>query len=408
MDFSTSLLPFLIMVGLSNKYRKGFGILFYMQTENNQKMTWPWNAGLRLLPILLFTTHMAWADNLATPALKTAGVQAGAWQQRDEAFARVAADISGHLQLPYRIQVVKTRVHQGDSVNAGQPLLQFESPDLNSSLSAYQAAQQKLGITQKQLAYLQTIRAKQLIPRSDLFSAEQDAAQATSSVTDAWNVLSAQLNVLGETPQQPTINQLLAGRSAREVAALLGQLDAPFAGRVASRPPNAGYWVEANQPVMELESLKHVYVTVAIPPEQQKQWQVGKTQLLQGKQVFTLTPASQSPLLNPTTGMLELPFYADNPAYALQDGESLQAIHWGPRQPVFWVPASAVVARDGKSWCIVQQDKGGFKPVAVEAGQEQDGKIPVSSGLQQGQQVVTEGAYELLYRDINSLIQFVD
>ena len=81
--------------------------------------------------------------------------------------------------------------------------------------------------------------------------------------------------------------------------------------------------------------------------------------------------------------------------------------HLGIPRPVVWVPAAAIAARNGRTWCIVRRGDL-LEPVQVQAGAEENGRIPILSGLPAGERVVTEGAYELLYRDLKELIRFED
>ena len=65
------------------------------------------------------------------------------------------------------------------------------------------------------------------------------------------------------------------------------------------------------------------------------------------------------------------------------------------------------VGREGKTYCV-RRIKDRFESVEVTAGPEQAGRIPVLTGLQAGDRVVTKGGYLLLYRDLNQLMQFQD
>ena len=67
------------------------------------------------------------------------------------------------------------------------------------------------------------------------------------------------------------------------------------------------------------------------------------------------------------------------------------------------VPASAVLLLQGMPTVFVQ-DKDGFEPRAIEAGERQGGRILVKSGLQAGEQVVATGAYALKARLLKSQI----
>ena len=105
--------------------------------------------------------------------------------------------------------------------------------------------------------------------------------------------------------------------------------------------------------------------------------------------------------------MRQLLFHTDNPEILLRDGQWVEVVHRSASRSVVWIPETAVVSRNNKTWCIIAQDQK-YTPQQIEVGGASNGKVPVLSGLEAGQQVVRENGYELLYRDLKELIQFVD
>lgn len=191
------------------------------------------------------------------------------------------------------------------------------------------------------------------------------------------------------------------------MARALGSLMAPFAGIVTERRVTLGEQVEAGSPVLELEALEQVYLDVGVPQTSLPVWKAGETRWHAGAAQGLLEPLDGAALYDANSGLWLLRYLADNPDRVLRDGAWIEVEHVGVSVPVVWVPTAAVVARNGKTWCVVR-DGDQFKPVEVEVGQAVGGRVPVLSGIAAGDKVVTKGAYELLYRDLKELIKFVD
>lgn len=367
---------------------------------------------LTLFLLLLFMANVS-ANNDLNKTVPTHKVQAGIWQPSNKAFSQINANSLIKLQLSFAIQVKQTFVHKGDKVKQGQALLAVNSDVIQHDLERFQIARKKQLVIKRQLHYLNKIIKNKLVSRSELFSVETADVQAEKEKADAWLVLVSHLNELGHSAQQLTIEKQLDKEKLIDIAAQLSQLYAPFSGRLMTRLPISGYRYEAGKPIADLENNEKVYISVYISPEKLPLWLNGKrlngeTYLLKNNKKVLLETTRQTPAIDPATGLLTLFFTADNPDNHLHNGEWLEVNHLERKIPVLWVPRSAVVSRDSQSWCLLKQKNGDIIPVAVIVGQEQNNQFPVLKGLKENQQVVTQGAYELLYRDIKSLIQFVD
>ena len=59
------------------------------------------------------------------------------------------------------------------------------------------------------------------------------------------------------------------------------------------------------------------------------------------------------------------------------------------------VPATAIIREENKDYVFVQVDEQRFQLRKITVGQENNGKIPVITGLVGGEKVVTDGAFHL-------------
>ena len=64
-------------------------------------------------------------------------------------------------------------------------------------------------------------------------------------------------------------------------------------------------------------------------------------------------------------------------------------------QSVLWVPSEAVIRTGRRALVMLAADAGRYRPVAVQLGQESDGKTAILKGLEEGQKVVTSGQFLL-------------
>ena len=344
---------------------------------------------------------------VAAKALATAVAEAGHWQSTTTAFARVSARQQAMLGLPFAARIVELAAEPGARVAAGAVLAHFDAPLLRQHLAAWQQARLEVLLAQKRLKVLRESQSQHAITRRELVAGEQAVAQAQGKSRMHWETLAADLDLLHLKADKKTLEARINKGSVADVARSLGSLQAPFAGIVTQRRAAFGEQVEAGNPVFELEALDRVYLDVGVPQAALPVWKAGETHWLDGTAQGQLKPLDGAALYDANSGLWLLRYEAGNPHRQLRDGAWVEVEHIGESVPVVWVPTVAVVARNGKAWCVVQ-DGDRFKPVEVEAGAAVGERIPIVSGIAAGDKVVTEGAYELLYRDLKELIKFVD
>ena len=337
-----------------------------------------------------------------TPAL------AGNWQPHMTAFAQVSARQQAVLSLPFAARVTALAVEPGASVAAGDELARFDAPLLRQHLAAWQQARREVVLAQKRLQMIRKNVKEHAITRREEMTGKQGVTEAEGRSELAWQTLAADLDLLNMSVSADTLDQRIDKLGVPAMARNLGSLRAPFAGVVTQRRAALGEQLAAGEAILELEALGRVYLDVGVPEASLILWQAGETHWRTQTAVIALQPVHGAPRYDADSGLWLLRFEADNPGLLLREGAWVEVQHLGVSTPIVWVPAAAVVSRGRKTWCIVQ-DEGQFKPVEVRVGPAStDGRIPVLKGIKPGVRVVTEGAYELLYRDLKELIKFVD
>lgn len=348
---------------------------------------------------------------LSVPAVAvephTAAAKFGQWRASDSALAQVRARQQAGLSLPFAGRITAVEVEPGARVEADAPLLRFDAPRLRQHLAAWQQTLREVKLAQKRLTVLRQSESQHTITRRELIAGELAVAQAQGRAQMAWETLAADLDLLHVRAEAKKLAVQLDRRGLPAVAQTLAILRAPFAGLVVERQAALGEQITAGQPVLELESLESVYLDVGIPQDKLPSWQGGETRWQIGAKQGRADPLDGTARYDAASGLWLLRYRAVNPDGLLQDGAWVEVRHLSTPKEVIWVPAAAVAARNGKSWCIVR--RGDYlEPVEVQAGPEENGRIPILSGLSAGERVVTKGAYELLYRDLKELIRFED
>ena len=360
---------------------------------------------------LILSAPPAPAASLApAPAasLPTAQAVVGTWRRHDVAFARVRARQETVLSLPFAARVTELDVEPGVEVSAGDELARVDAPILRQHFSVWDQKRQGLALARKRLRLLRENEKQRIVTRQELVMGEQEVSQAEGEAHLAWQMLASDLDFLHANADEKALAEQTERHGALATARSLGGLHAPFSGMVVERRAVLGEQLAAGQPLLELETVDRVYLEVGVGDAELPRWRGGESRWHAGLKPVVLKPVATAPRYDTTTGLWLLRFEAANPALARRDGAWVEVEHLGAAEPVVWVPEAAVVARNGKTWCVEQQgDRSKAVEVRVGAASA-DGRIPVLAGLEAETRVVTKGAYELLYRDLKNLVRFED
>ncbi|MBJ3816709.1 efflux RND transporter periplasmic adaptor subunit [Shimwellia pseudoproteus] len=176
-------------------------------------------------------------------------------------------------------------------------------------------------------------------------------------------------------------------------------LTAPADGYISKLTVRAGTQVAAAQELFELSSLDPVWVVISYPESLASQITTGSTleattqswpgEVFQGK-VEELLPD-----LDVTTRTLQARVVLHNPRHLLKPGMYLKTrlAQGGPAQAVLVIPEEALIMTGNNNRVLVTRGDGYFTPVTVTTGRSQNGWTEITSGLSEGQQVVTSGQF---------------
>ena len=188
--------------------------------------------------------------------------------------------------------------------------------------------------------------------------------------------------------------------SVDEANALIARKNivAPFDGRLGIRQVNLGQYLNVGAPIVQLESIDPIYVEFAVPQQNLAHVSAGKKLRLRaaglGDAEFTGEVTAIEPRLDEATRNVRVQGTVANPDGKLRPGMFVDVEVLLPEQEVITVPASAIsYAPYGDSVFIVKDGK--VAQQFVKLGAMRGDKITVLTGVKEGDEVVSSGAFKL-------------
>jgi cobalt-zinc-cadmium efflux system membrane fusion protein len=274
-------------------------------------------------------------------------------------------------------RVVDIRARLGDTVKKGQLLLRVRSDDISGGFGAY-----RIAVSDELLAHKQLDRAKDLYAHGAI--AQQDLEVAQDTEDDAKTTLDTateHLRLLGSDPNDPK-----------------GIVDivAPVSGVITDQEVAIGASVQAYSTPnpFTISDLSTVWIVCDVYENDMANVHMGEPADIKlnayPDKVLKGTISNIGPILDPSIRTAKVRIEVANPGQMMRLGMYGTATLFGKeKQKYAAVPASAIVHLHDRDWVYIPvQDK--FKRVEVVSG----GQLPnqmqqVLSGLQPGQQVVT-------------------
>jgi len=318
--------------------------------------------------------HQFMVKNASQPqTVSTTTVQYSLWQPHVSAVGSLRAvhGVEVTTQLAGMVQSIDFR--SGESVRAGQVLVQLNAaPDI-AQLHSLQAAAHYATLTYQRdvLQY-----KAQAIGKATLDAATADwksaEAQATSQAA------------------------LVAEKTVR----------APFAGRLGITTVNLGQYLQPGAAIVSLESLDPIYVDFNLPQSDLSRVHVGDvthvtTDAFPGK-AFTGRITSIDPLVDPSTRNFEAEATIANPGLLLRPGMFVDTdVQSGAEQRYLTLPQTAITYNPYGDTVFVVHKAAGPKAndtveqVFVTLGPTRGDQIAVLKGIKAGDQIVTSGQLKL-------------
>jgi cobalt-zinc-cadmium efflux system membrane fusion protein len=283
---------------------------------------------------------------------------------------------------PFNGRVMEILVNTGQQVQAGQSLAAIQSPDFNAVQSEYHKAMSDIAFAKKKLARLQELYQHGVSARKELEEAETSYASAKADLERAQ----AHLKPYGN-PARPTEQFYLKS---------------PLTGVVVQRAINPGQELALGQdsnPLFVITNPTSLWAQLDATEDDLADLSPDKTFNLIShsypKEHFSGVITHISDYVDPVTRTVKVLAEVPNSERKLKAQMYITAqipVHSKP-EPL--VPAKAVILYKDNFYVFISKGNGLYVRRQIEIGPEDQGMVPVLSGLSVGDKVVSEGTIYL-------------
>jgi cobalt-zinc-cadmium efflux system membrane fusion protein len=296
-------------------------------------------------------------------------------------MARVSAPVTG--------RIVELNVFEGQNVRKGEVLATVYSTELSSAQSSILKAH-----SQRQVAERAVSRAKLLLDAGVIGSAELQRREAELQQASAdLSAAREQLRVLGLSDED--IEALQKTRRVNSVTHIVATID----GTVLERTATVGQVVQAVEPVFTIADLSRVWLVADVPEQSAGAIRPGKSveaeiPALPGHKISG-TLSFVSATVDPETRTVRTRMNLANPQRLYKPAmlTTMTLIDGSERKLV--VPSTAVVREGNGDYVFLQVTPETFVLRPVKLGEEAGDVRVLLEGIDQGDQIVLDGAFHL-------------
>jgi multidrug efflux pump subunit AcrA (membrane-fusion protein) len=364
-------------------------------------------------------------------AIQAAGVQKSDISRVVDAEAVIFPIAQDSITPKISSPVRKFYVVRGQKVRAGQLLAELENRDLEAAKldnqgtyeqaqAGYetivgatlpediqkaeldeQTARKALDAAQKLYSSREALYQQGALPRKDLDDAAVAQAQAISQFNQAKKHLDS-LKIIKEQTPKSAQGQLTSAKGkylAAEAMLSYTQIRSPIDGVVTDRPLYPGEMASTSTPLVTVMDTSNIKAVAHVPQSDALLLHKGDkaTITVPGVEDVSGTVTLVSPALDPNSTTVEVWVQAKNSEQQLRPGTTVQvAITAQTVRGAFVVPLSALLNASGnKAQVMVVDSQSKAQSRDVETGIQGEQGVQIVSGLKEGEQVITQGAYGL-------------
>lgn len=288
------------------------------------------------------------------------------------------------IATPFAGRIVKSFVRLGQKVVQGSPIFEISSPSFFDTGKAYYQAKQEMELALKSLN-----REKDLLKNHVGVEKEVEEAEVNYELKkkDYENAVAA-LKVYQIDPGTMVLGQPLVVRS-------------PIAGEVVKDNIVLGQYIKEDAgPLALVADLNKVWVVAHVKekdiPLIRRLNRADIRLMAVSDTVFSGTVYHVSELLDEETRSVEVIIECDNRDRRLKPFMygTVQLTDTPSRALV--IPTSAVLQREDDCYVLVRESEDRYRKVRISVSSSDERQTVVSSGLGDGDEVVTEGAFYLI------------
>ena len=180
-------------------------------------------------------------------------------------------------------------------------------------------------------------------------------------------------------------------------------IKAPFDGFLGFREVSVGAYIDAGSVITSLDDLSVIKVDFTLPERFLPSIKVGQNIVAQNSayktHVFLGSIQSIDSRINPVTRTLKVRAEIPNESLSLRPGMLLNIKVVRQIETLLQLPESTIIPIEDKHYIFVLAENDNAEPIAVRKnvtiGRRLPGVVEVLKGVEQGEQVVTEGALKL-------------
>ncbi len=320
---------------------------------------------------------------------------------------KVTAEIQFNANKVFHIgprvpgRVVDVFADLGDEVQKGQKLALLDSIELGKAISEYLTSKTKLEVCKVHFDRETRLWEKKVTSEKDMLDAKAIYLQAQSE----FEAAEGKLHLLGLTDEE--IAELKPQTHATATFPILS----PFNGTVVEKHITLGEMTEPATRLFTIADLSVLWIILDIYeqdiPKIRLGQEVGVTVRAYPEEEFRGKIAYISDVVEERTRTVKLRVDIDNPDKRLKPGMFATAkISTTPLEATerLVVPHTAIESYQGKPVVFVAIGNYAFKMKEITAGEELDGYVEVLKGLEEGEEVISKGAFYLKSELLKDLI----
>lgn len=279
----------------------------------------------------------------------------------DKNFSHLSSPVSGRIEKMYA-------EFEGQYIRKGESMFDIYSPELVSSQKEYLLALDN---------YHRVSEGNQT------FATEQAGSLLKSSKErlSHWEFTKSQFEEIERTKQP--VNTIT--------------IHARYSGYITKKYVNVGHWAMAGEDIYDVADMSTVWVIANVYESDVRFIKQG-----QGVEIISASFPDKlmsarvnyiNPVFNPDSRTLEVRIDVNNPENFLKPGMYVKIKINTYAGENLAVPKNSVLRTGEKNYVYVEKEKGVYVPRNVEIGYEQDGYYAVTSGLKEGETVVSSGGF---------------